>query len=387
MSPRVYSISNELWSEAADRLEDRVARLKSMLKCGTAVKPGDGPKMAPCTSLQWQRDVGTEHDEYTCYFKHWFKKVDGVLQCCKFSHLALMPLVRSCVWQALLAEFISGKTCGRDAVRLRVEDELDHYSNLTDVSTRQKIGLLAQDWFGTVKNHLNAYDKPLTRSGLGGAEKMTINMPGLDYRSRRKGWSNRNLRKCIAQRLVDCGIADLPTRKEQEAFIWKFMSEDESLKQSAPKAVLRLLSNYYDADTGEVVLKPWSREELAEIRREAREKSTFEHVSARVELICSKISRGEKLTAAEIKFRSVHKQLFSGMPKPARKKGHACCTELNITEEVAIRKRKHKLQIGICPVMLSRQRKGIDKMENPKITNIFPNETYGVLVQSRKEGT
>lgn len=315
MTSRVLCVSDQLWQEAAERLEDRVSELKFTLKCGTKVESGDGAELSPCSAHHWQTDVGTEHDQYTCYFRHWFKKTGSVLQCCKFSHLALMPLVRSCVWQALLAEFVSGKLCGRDAVRLRVEEELDHYSNLKDTRTRQKIGMLAQDYFGLVKNYLNSYDKPLNRAGIGGAERLVINLPGLDYRSARKGWSNRNRRKWLAQRIVDAGVGDLPTRKEQEAFVWKFLSTDSSLKETAPKSVLRLLLNYYDAETGEILIKPWSKEELSEIRKEAREKGTYEKTAARAAEIQSKLARGEKLTRPEQCFRSRNKDLFENLQK------------------------------------------------------------------------
>ena len=85
--------------------------------------------MSPCSTQLWARDVGKEHDECTCYFQHWFRKVDGKLEAMRFSHLALMKLVRACVWQALLYEYVTCKLCGRHAVRLRVEDELEHHSN------------------------------------------------------------------------------------------------------------------------------------------------------------------------------------------------------------------------------------------------------------------
>ena len=357
MTSRVLCVSDDLWKEAADRLEDRVSELKLVLKCGTKVESGDGAELSPCSAHHWQTDVGTEHDQYTCYFRHWFKKVGGVLQCCKFSHLATMKLVRSCVWQALLSEFASGKLCGRDAVRLRVEEELDHYSNLKNVRTRQRIGMLAQDFFGLVKNYLNSYDKPLTRAGMGGAEKMVINLHGLDYRSARKGWSNRAKRKFLAQRIIDAGIGDLPTRKEQEAFVWKFLSTDESLKETAPRAVLRLLSEYYDTETGEVLIKPWSKREISEIRKEARERATFEKVAARAEAIQAKIHGGERLTAAERKFRSVHKSLFPSSP-----------SQKSVTEQNTIRKRIHSTNCNLFRNKQSKQKSN----EISKISPIFP---------------
>ena len=127
MKALITCVSCQLWQEAAERLRFRVDDLKRTLKCEEVVVAWDdtGIEKSPCTTQLWHESVQTEHDEYTCYFKHWFKKTDGVLQVCRFSHLAMMKLVRSCVWQGLLSEFVTGRLLNRDAVRLRVEDELE----------------------------------------------------------------------------------------------------------------------------------------------------------------------------------------------------------------------------------------------------------------------
>lgn len=312
MKALVTNISAELWYEAAERLRLRVEELKRVFKCDEVVVSWDenGIEKSPCTTQLWRKYIATEHDEHTCYFRHWFKKVDGKLQVCKFSHLALMPLVRACVWQGLLAEFVTGQLLNRDAVRLRVENELEQFSNLTSPDQIKKIGMLAQDFFGLVKNHLGATWRPLNRAGLGAAERIVVNLPGYDCRSARKGWTNRKLRKEIAQRIIDAGIANIPTRKEQEAFVWRWLGFEQNLKQSAAGAILKVLCNYYDADTGEIVIKPWQGEELAEIRREARLRGTMEQVMARAEEIRQKIKNGAALTGAERYFKCKHKELF-----------------------------------------------------------------------------
>lgn len=354
MSARVSCISNELWNEAVYKLEQRVLNLEKIFKCGKHVVHNEnGIRMSPCTAQLWRRDVGIEHDEYTCYFKHWFKKVDGKLQVCKFSHLALMPLVRSCVWQGLLYEFITGNLCGREAVRLRVEDELEHYSNLTSSQMRQSAGMLAQDLFNLVKNHLGAKESPLTRAGLGAAERIVINLPGLDYRNCRKGWSNRKLRQEIAQRIIDSGIALLPTRKEQEAFIWQWIGTNNFLKQTAPAAILKMLCKYFDPETGEVAIKPWQDNELSEIRREARLRSTAEKVLQRAEEIRRKIQQGQALTGAERYFKYSHKELFEF-----------------VREQTAIRKRKHNTKSILFP-------NENDNQQQPKKKLLSSSETYG----------
>ena len=371
MSARVSCISNELWNEAVYKLEQRVLNFEKTFRCGKQVSHNEnGIRMSPCTAQLWRRDVGMEHDEYTCYFRHWFKKVDGKLQVCKFSHLALMPLVRSCVWQGLLYEFITGTLCGREAVRLRVEDELEHYSNLTSSQIRQSAGMLAQDFFNLVKNHLGAAHTPLTRAGLGAAEKIVVSLPGLDYRNSRKGWSNRKLRREIAQQIIDAGVASLPTRKEQEAFVWKWLGQNSNLKQSAPSAILKLLCNYYNLETGEVAIKPWSKEELSEIRKEARERGTAEKVMSRAAAILDKIQKGEKLTAAERKFKCVHKDLF-----PQKSSNE---TKENVTEQIPICKRKHNTKS-----ILFRNK----EPRNQKLKTFSSIETYGemVLMSNRRQ--
>ena len=178
MSSRVVCISSMMWDKSVEFLEDRVSDMEraTHLKRSSAsvLHDDNGIAMSPCTTQLWARDVGIEHDEWTCYFRHWFKKVDGKLVAMKFSHLALMPLVRSCVWQALLYEHVTGKLCGRHAVRLRVEDELTFHSNCSDRMTIKRIGMLAQDMFNLVKNNLNASSDRLSRSGLAMAERMVM---------------------------------------------------------------------------------------------------------------------------------------------------------------------------------------------------------------------
>jgi hypothetical protein len=99
MKALITCVSAQLWQEAAERLRFRVEELKRTLKCDEVVASWDenGLEKSPCTTQLWHEGVRTEHDEYTCYFKHWFKKTDGKLQVCRFSHLAMMKLVRSCV--------------------------------------------------------------------------------------------------------------------------------------------------------------------------------------------------------------------------------------------------------------------------------------------------
>lgn len=328
MRPLVECVSDAMWERAADSLRLRVENLKRTTRCSlTEVRyDNDGIRMSPCTVQLWHRDVAYEHDEYTCYFRHWFKKEDGKLLCCRFSHLALMPLVRACIWQGLLAEFVTGRLLGKDAVRLRVEDELENHSNLDDGSMTRSIGMLAQDMFGIIKNHLGSSSSPLNRVGLAAAESIVINMPGLDCRSKRKGWSNRRLRKALVQVIVDAGVGDLPSRGEQEAFVQRWLSSDNGLKQSALHSILRQLRNYYDADSGEVILKPWSREEINANIAEGVANSRFEKLMQMAETIQRKMSEGVPLTGSERTFKSRHKELFQAkMPQKStihEKKSH-----------------------------------------------------------------
>ncbi len=339
-----HCISEELWIKSIQKLEERISNLSKLLKCGTSIEHGDGVESAPCTSELWRKYIGIEHDEYTCYFRHWFRKIDDKPVLCKFSHTALLPLVRSCVWQTLLAEFITNKLAGRDAVRIRIEDELEHYSNLNSSELRHKCGMLAQDFFALIKNHLNSSDRPLNRAGLGGAEKMVINLPGMDYRNARKGWSNRKLRQIIVQKIVDSGIGDLPTRKEQEAYVWKWLSVCSELKQTAPKAIMKALLSYYDGETGEVLIKPWSKEELTEIRREARNKGCALRLLERAGIISEKMSKGEKLSQAERLFKFHHKELF----EDNNSEEITSKSRNNVSEQMSICKRKQDIQIEFC---------------------------------------
>lgn len=318
MNVRVVCVTSELWEEAAGFLDARVSDLERATRLRrdeASVLSGDGIGMSPCTTQLWASDVGIEHEEYTCYFRHWFRKVDGKLEAMKFSHLALMPLVRACVWQALLYEFITGMLCGREAVRLRVEDELTSYSNCVDKHLVKRIGILAQDMFNLVKCNLSAKDRPLNRVGLGMAERMVIHMQKLDYRNKRKGWSNRAFRKYIVAQLVDSGLWDIKSRQEQEAFIGSYISSFSNLKVTAAKDIVRSLSRVFDTETGECILRPWSKEELNAMRRETLLKRTWGATSERAAAIREKIAKGERLTGAERKFKCKHKELFEGVTK------------------------------------------------------------------------
>lgn len=321
MNVRIVCVTSELWEKAADFLDARVSDLERATKLRrdaiSVTSDPSGIAMSPCSTQLWARDVGKEHDECTCYFRHWFRKVDGKLEAMRFSHLALMKLVRACVWQALLYEYVTGKLCGRHAVRLRVEDELEHYSNCHGNKLIKRIGMLAQDMFNLVKCNLNAIDKPLNSIGLGMAERMLINFKGLDYRNTRKGWSNRNARKCIVQRLVESELWDIPTRSEQEATIGTFISMYSDLKADAAKSIIRSLSKIYDSETGECLLKAWSKEELAAVKRETMLKKSCEHTEQRVAKIQAKMARGEALSSPDRKFKSKNKELFESVTRVA----------------------------------------------------------------------
>lgn len=311
--PLLTSVTLETWVLAADRLSDRLESIKRITTCETETAfSEDGVSMSPITPELWRRDVGLEHDEHTCYFRRWFRKEKGKAVPRPFSHLALMPLVRSAVWQALLYEYVTGKLLGMDAVRNRVEDELEHHSNLSNTETRQKIAMLAQSFFGIVKNHLHAKERPLNRAGIASAEKIVVCLPGLDMRSKRKGWSNRKLRSELAQRIVDAGLGEIQTRKAQESFIYSWLSYDGSLKQTAVSAIVKLLKKYVNPKTGECIIKPWSRAELREINSEAQTMRLAAHVADRVAEISDKLKMGQKLSPAERKFKSLHKGLFIG---------------------------------------------------------------------------
>ena len=211
-----------------------------------------------------------------------------------------------------------------------MEDELEHYSNCHGNKLIKRIGMLAQDMFNLVKCNLNAIDKPLNSVGLGMAERMLINFKGLDYRNTRKGWSNRNARKCIVQHLVESELWDIPTRTEQEATIGTFISMYSDLKADAANSIIRSLSKIYDSETGECLLKAWSKEELSAIKSEARQKSTAEHVAQRVSEIQAKLDKGERLTAVERKFKSLHKEMFESVTLH-----RAICNRKQVLQNVA----------------------------------------------------
>lgn len=366
--PLVECVSDSLWRSSIDVLKYRVERMKEDFRCDeTEVSwDEDGIKKSPCTTNLWMKDVGIEHDHQTCYFRHWFKMVDGQLMTCRFSHLAIMKLVRACVWQALLAEHVTGRLAGRHAVRLRVEDELENYSNLDNRDMAREAGMLAQDMFGLVKNHLNSTWRPLTEVALASAERLVVNLAGYDCRSKRKGWSNRRLRRKVVQDMVDAGIGDLPSRGEQEAFVHRWLSSYDVLKHDAVKSALRSLRQYYNTETGEVALKPWSREELGSMRREARMESDSDRLMSRVSEINRKQAAGERLTGYERKFKCTHKDLFlpeTGQNLPISEKfshktvqnvsnSSNSCRNKSVTSQAAICNRKQELQNVVCEVTL-----------------------------------
>ena len=369
MNVRIVCVTSELWEKAADFLDARVSDLERATRLRrdaiSVSYDNEGIAMSPCSTQLWARDVGKEHDECTCYFRHWFRKVDGKLEAMRFSHLALMKLVRACVWQALLYEYVTGKLCGRHAVRLRVEDELEHHSNCSNKKLVKRIGMLAQDMFNLVKCNLNAIEKPLNSVGLSMAERMVIHMEKLDYRNARKGWSNRAARRRIIERLVESGLWDIPTRSEQEAYIGTFISMYSDLKTDAAKSIIRSLSKVYDSETGECLLKVWSKEELSKIRSEAKLKSTAEHVVQRASEIQAKIARGERLSGAERKFKSKNKHLFE-----------------SVTSVPTICNRKQVLQVSATKVTLPADPpKGSKGSKEPRKRNLKPNfslkDSYG----------
>lgn len=366
--PFLTSVTLEAWVASADRLLDKIECVKRITTCETETAfYEDGVSMSPITPELWRRDVGLEHNEHTCYFRRWFRKENGKAVPRPFSHLALMPLVRSAVWQALLYEYVTGKLLGMDAVRNRVEDELEHHSNLSNTETRQRIAMLAQSFFGIVKNHLHAKERPLNRAGIAAAEKIVICLPGLDMRSKRKGWSNRKLRRELANRIVDAGIGEIQTRKAQELFIYSWISCDSSLKESAVSAIVKLLKKYVNPETGECIIKPWNDAELLEIKSEAQTMRRSFHVASRVDEISYKLKIGQKLTSAERKFKSIHKELF--IAKNVTLNPAIC----NISKHTDCRVKCNNSKFA----KNQETKKETQPKRNQKSNHLFPSETYG----------
>jgi hypothetical protein len=132
------------------------------------------------------------------------------------------------------------------------------------------------------------------------------------------------------QRIAATRIWDIPTRTEQEAFIGKRLSSFTRLKGTAVKDIIRTLSTIYDRETGECLLKSWSKEELAVIRKEARTKGTHEQVMTRFAEIQAKIEHGIPLTGSERRFKCYHKELF-----------------VSVTNESTICNRKQSIQNAV----------------------------------------
>ena len=89
------------------------------------------------------------------------------------------------------------------------------------------------------------------------------------------------------------------------------------LKADAAKSIIRSLSKIYDSETGECLLKAWSKEELAAVRRETMLRRSCEHTEQRVAEIQAKIARGEALSGPDRKFKSKNKELFESVTRVA----------------------------------------------------------------------
>jgi hypothetical protein len=131
---------------------------------------------------------------------------------------------------------------------------------------------------------------------------------------KRKGINARvdhNLAICM--KLIEDGFLELDTRIQQRNRIIRFLRSAGEYAPSHVRAIERMLlldKELLKMNNGVAILLPYTESERVSIRRDSHRIHYDKANRNRAEVIKKKMANEEKLTSAERKFKSLHKELF-----------------------------------------------------------------------------
>jgi hypothetical protein len=267
----------------------------------------EGLSQIPLTNKQWASWVGYEHEEQTLWFSVSLKRSpSGFLVKQTYGAPALMPLVKSVVWNTALYIHFLKSPVAPEAMRKALHQSLLEDSNCPQdlipliVSMAHK---LCKEVLLVVCNDRGE----INRCGL------QLLKDNLDATMGARTCTNKALRRQVCMQLVAQGIATLDTRIQQNNRIIRYLKGVNNLKGSAVRAIERMLlldKELLKMNNGVAILLPYTESERVSIRRDSHRLQYDKANRNRAEAIKKKMANGEKLIPAERKFKSVHKELF-----------------------------------------------------------------------------
>lgn len=232
---KVINVTRETWEETIAALRGK-ARSKAFDKDVRKV-PYDrrnGITKIPVRHDDWAQKVGYEHDYGVRWFSVACTKKDGVLTPQTIGHTQFVSLAVSILWNSAMYAFFTGKWPSDDAAYVTAMEHLKR-SNCPEDLARDACSAV-QEYCDTFLGMVVSSDGTINRSGLGVLEQ-------LHGKICRNGGKcvNRRLRRKIADRLYESGIAYAESREEQEAMIAAAVRDDPRLKKCASNGIRRLL--------------------------------------------------------------------------------------------------------------------------------------------------
>lgn len=267
----------------------------------------DGLPQVPVTNKQWASWVGYEHDEQTLWFRPAVKRqLNGFLARQPYGAKSVLHMARSVVWNAALyIHFLRNPLHSRAMYRAFVQSLVQDSTcpqGLVEPLASQLSRLCYKVLVAICDN-----SGDINRCGV------QLLKDNLDTALKGRTCTNRGLRKAICLQLVAQGIGGLETRLQQRNRIIQVLKGYPDLKGSAVRSIVHMLvadKELLKMNGGVAILLPYSDADRQTIYSTAQAQRRMGKTLQRVRVVVEKVARGERLTAAEQKFKSRHGDLF-----------------------------------------------------------------------------
>lgn len=300
-----YNFMEKTWSKHIDYINAIANNNRKVFKDSKGVvliKEG-GLYQIPTTNKEWATWVKYEHEARVLWFRpHIKKSLSGFLERAPIGPSTTKALACSIIWNAALYIHCMKKPIAPEAIRRALLQGMQE-TNCPPELFNDSVDALEQMCL-SVLEAISDNCGNINRCAIGILEDE------LQDSLRRRTCTNRFLRRTVCMRLITNGIATLKSRTLQRKMMLDELKNVHELKAGAFKAIERMLlrdDRILRFTEGVSILLPYTREEDSKRKSNARKRITMDHVMERNYKIACKITEGKKLTAAERKYKSLHK--------------------------------------------------------------------------------